>query len=222
MNPYLPRGASAEGAWSLAVAPERGGLPDEGVERLADRDPEGRRPGRRHTVSPHGRAEKTGADRVDPDVGGPELLGQRLGEADHGELRRGIAGGEGPARLPGDRRDVHDRARAPCSELGERGLGDQHHALDVHRHHAVELRLGELRGLDRHVLHHARHVAEAEVDDLDVVLLDLGQHLRGGLLHHTATFCAGRPSASGSRTALPARGKRFRAGLRDAPSFPHR
>src|SRR5690349_15659807 len=51
-------------------------------------------------------------DRVDPDVGRPEFLGEALGKADHTELGSGVRCAEGVAMLAGGRGHVDDRTAA--------------------------------------------------------------------------------------------------------------
>ena len=54
--------------------------------------------------------DDAGQDGVDADVGGAELFGEALREADNAEFRRGIGGAESIAVPPGGRRHVDDRA----------------------------------------------------------------------------------------------------------------
>ena len=120
---------------------------------------------------------------------------------------------------------VHDE-RLPASErvqVGGGGVGDEDHVrlldlLEAAHGRAVEgvavleLALVEHPGGDRHVLHHPRQVAEAQVDELDALRVDQLQHLVGGSLFHGADR-----RAPGSRGAAALRCCRWTTRPSSAP-----
>ena len=124
------------------------------------------------------------------DAGRPQVLG-RLARHEARVAAVGLAG----------ERVVHeavDRQRLPGAEgVDERGVGvgDQDHVrlldlLEAADRRPVEAdalveQLGrELAGRHREVLHQARQVAEADVDDLDALVGDQAEHLVGCALVH--------------------------------------
>ena len=66
-----------------------------------------------------------GQDGVDADVGGPELLGEALGEADDAPFGGGVGGAEGIAVAPGGRGHVDDGAAPGCLEHRHRVMRAQ-------------------------------------------------------------------------------------------------
>src|SRR6267378_4072620 len=101
------------------------------------------------------------AHGVDVDVVPGELLGGGTRQRDHAALAGGVDGVRGAGvALAGDGRDVHDDAALPRDHLARHALQAEEHALGVHAHDAVPVRLGEL--------HDVGAARDARVVDEDV------------------------------------------------------
>src|SRR5258708_22460726 len=85
------------------------------------------------------RQHQPGGDGIDADAVLADLARQRMGEADHGGLGRGVAHQLGHADLPGDRRHIDDRSAAPLDHLRNDGLGGEKDVTEIDRHRLVEL-----------------------------------------------------------------------------------
>ena len=163
------------------------------------------------------------------DAGRPQVLGR---------LARHVAG-IAAVGLAGERvvDEAVDRQRLPGAEgVDERGVGvgDQDHVrlLDllepadrraVEAHALVEQLGRELAGRHREVLHQARQIAEADVDDLDVLVGDEAEHLVGCALVHGGS--SGSKLVSTLTTAItPKWGEHAEGRLRRGalPWFPQR
>ena len=89
-----------------------------------------------------------GAIAVDEDAGACDVLADRLRQADHRRLRRGVGPRHRVALLPGDRGDVDDAAVPAGLHLRDRGAVRVEDAVEVDRVDAAPLLVAHLLGVE--------------------------------------------------------------------------
>ena len=150
-----------------------------------------------------------------PDPMGTQLVIERPGEADLGELRAAVHGLVGQAATTGLGRDRDEVPAAARDQMRNRGGGHVHHALDVRVDHLVEMRGRRGRRGGRTT---RPRVRDHDVDAAEPVGGRVDERLRParGRGHRsrrraTARARGRRPTARPDRRSPPARGARARS-----------